>query len=234
MAEQNYYGVYQNPLLYNKPAELRYGWGYTQIPEIKNDTDLAKIQTQVSNNLAERRAADDELMNANKLAENHPLTNLGIMLGMPLGKFAAYALAESLPKWFGKKNNSENQTPQQNISLNYLTDPQLAQKQFAQKTGQVAISLMPSVNYQRNQNPYGLKTNYFPFSSNGNQTPPTINQNLVDRAWQAMGQKPIQQMASEVMNGYTPPPNYNVEVPKNIWQTQNQTPSIWNRRENFF
>ena len=203
-------------MLYNKPAELGYGWGYTQIPEIKNDLDLAKIQTQVSNNQAERRAADDELMNANKLAENHPLTNLGIMLGMPLGHIAAHWAAGVIPKIFGKKNNSADQptTPQQNISPNYLTDPNLAQKQFAQNTGQVATSLMPSVGYQRNPNPYGLKTNYFPYPTSGN---PNLDLAVKPTSTGTAG-------------------NYNFEVPKVSlnWQPQNVTPSIWNRQEKFF
>ena len=108
MPNYNYFGG-RTPLISDEPAELQYTFGYPQVPELKNQWDVYRVQAQINSNQNQRQAADQELMHASELAKNHPATNAGIFLGNILGTAGTYALANSLPKWFAKKS-----TPQVN------------------------------------------------------------------------------------------------------------------------
>ena len=106
MPNYNYFGG-RTPLISDEPAELQYTFGFPQVPELKNQWDVYRVQAQINSNQNQRQAADQELMHASELAKNHPATNAGIFLGNILGTAGAYALANSLPKWFAKKSTSQ-------------------------------------------------------------------------------------------------------------------------------
>ena len=149
MPNYNYFGG-RTPLISDEPAELQYTFGFPQVPELKNQWDVYRVQAQINSNQNQRQAADQELMHASELAKNHPATNAGIFFGNILGTAGAYALANSLPKWFAKKS-----TPQVN-PMSPEAIGRVAEKITGRTPSQITSQAMngytPPLNYDFNLN----------------------------------------------------------------------------------
>lgn len=149
MASYNFWGTPRNSFMSDEPAELRYNFGNPQVPELKNLWDVSKIQAQLASNQAERRAADQELMNASELAKNHPATNAGIFLGNILGTAGAYALANSLPKWFSQKNETPQVNPMSQDAINNAA-AKITGKTISQMASEAMNGYTPPQDYNFN------------------------------------------------------------------------------------
>lgn len=73
-------------------------------------------------------------MHASELAKNHPATNAGIFFGKNLGTAGAYALANSLPKWFSQKN--------QPLQVNPMSQDRAGKIIFGETPSQMASRAM--------------------------------------------------------------------------------------------